>query len=130
MERIDKSAMIPLKFCCSWLGEIKCEIATDINWVHKKCNSQIYIDDNGDIYCDKDCPIPKKNRFVQYWKFNCGKDHTAEYSAVASSFDLHIIFQITSQSAKNHYKEDKKSFQEHSKKLASNLTARWQEIDN
>ena len=130
MERVDKSAMILLNFCCPGLGETKCKISTGVNWVHKKCNSKIYIDNNGDVYCDKNCSIPKKDRFIQHWKFNCEKTHSAEYSGAPISSDLLSTLQITSQSVTNHHKGDKKLFLPYYKKLANNLTARWEDIDN
>ena len=68
---------IPVIFTCPGYFQGKCPLKEDITWCHTKCSKVLYIDVYGDITCSNGCHIPDKYKFIQHWKFDCGK-HQAE----------------------------------------------------
>lgn len=60
-----------------WLFNTSCPACSNQSksqWVHKDCNGNIYIYEDGDLQCD----YCSKSGFILDWKFAC-ENHRSEY---------------------------------------------------
>ena len=120
---------IPITFTCPGVFSGRCSEKGDINWVHTACNKIVRIDVDGDVYCDGNCFILLKNRFIQHWRFNCGS-HDGEYLAYATVSDLLYALGNASQAVTKYYSGNKKAISAFYKKIAQNITSKWEETDD
>ena len=68
-----RTLSVQLKFPCP--GEY-CSKTKKLSWEHENCTGDIYIDQNGQLWCD----IHKDKSFIQNWGFKCNdKSHTGGY---------------------------------------------------
>ena len=126
---IAESTRIPLTFKCpgSYMAATKntCK-SGEIEWNHTNCQKKVYLDVNGDIYCDGNCQIDKEKRFIQGWKFNCGAHHNGEFYAYSNLSDLLAEIANASHAVIHYYKNDRNSIQAFLLELTDNVMERWQ----
>ena len=121
----EEDKRIPVVFVSPGFFQGKWKDSKAVNWVHKTCKKTIRIDKYGDLYCDNGCSVT--NRFIQYWRFNCGVHHNGEYVSYKSISEMLQAIAITSYAIKEFYPGDPTACQKFLQELTKNLTSKWQD---
>ena len=120
------ASKIPFRFQCPGYFQRTCDNKNPISWVHATCGTRVYIDIDGDLFCNKGCYIPSYRRFIQYWKFSC-RYHRGQYCEIATLSDLLKALGDASTAVNSYYKGNKAAINGFYKKLSAKITQRWEE---
>ena len=117
---------IRLEFPCPGSYQGLCSNYESIKWVHSKCYTPVFIDEDGDVTCESGCYIAHSNRFIQNWRFNCG-DHYGSYVGYSSFSDLANAISVASAAIANYYEGYPHALSAWMKNLINSISERWEQ---
>ena len=116
---------IPFTFQCPGYFQRTCDNKDPVNWVHESCSTRVYIDTEGDLFCDKGCYVPSYRRFIQYWRFSC-RYHQGQYFQFATLSDLCNALGNASTAVNSYYSGNKAAINAFYKKLSARISQNWE----